>query len=289
MYHQIGPGSGDPHRDLVPQLDVEIFRAQLTYLKSHYELVSLRDLRARIADRSRGEPLPVALTFDDDLPSHSRYAAPFLEEAGAPGTFFLTGASLHGKRSFWWQDLQSVANRGGSVWRELVRGLEEMGVTASSASLRSLARVIEAMEPEDRERVGERIRAVAGPTPAEGQLSTDEIARIASSGFEIGFHTLRHHNLQTVRSERLTEALTDGLQEIQALTGYRPISIAYPHCRADARVTDAARGAGFELGLICGGGAVALEDDPLLVDRVDGWSKSVGALTFRLARAAARN
>jgi peptidoglycan/xylan/chitin deacetylase (PgdA/CDA1 family) len=116
-------------------------------------------------------------------------------------------------------------------------------------------------------------------------LSPDEIKRIAKSGFEIGFHTLRHHNLQTLSVSQLEEALTDGLDDIEDLTRQRPTSIAYPHCRADRRIADAARKAGFELGLICGGRAVKAEDDPLLMDRVDGWSMSIGQFTLRLTRA----
>jgi hypothetical protein len=39
------------------------------------------------------------------------------------------------------------------------------------------------------------------------------------------------------------------------------------------------------LGCVCAGGAVSHGDDPLLIDRIDGWSQSVGALALRLARA----
>ena len=53
----------------------------------------------------RGEPFPLAITFDDDLRSHVELALPILPVAGAPATFFLTGASLQGPASFWWERL----------------------------------------------------------------------------------------------------------------------------------------------------------------------------------------
>ena len=37
----------------------------------------------------------VALTFDDDLPSHAEYALPVLREVGVPAAFFLTDGHLH--------------------------------------------------------------------------------------------------------------------------------------------------------------------------------------------------
>jgi peptidoglycan/xylan/chitin deacetylase (PgdA/CDA1 family) len=212
--------------------------------------------------------------------------APLLHEAEIPGTFFLSGASLRGVSSFWWQDLQSVADRGGEAWVNLMRDVGA-GSPSPPASLRSLAQMIEAMAPPDRDRASKRIREAAGPAATDSQLSSDEIKRLARGGFEIGFHTLRHPNLQMVGDACLAHALTDGLDEIQALTGYRPTSIAYPHCRADARVGEAARAAGFHLGCVCDGGAVRQCDDPLLIDRIDGWSESVGSLALRLARTAA--
>ena len=281
MYHGIGPGSGDPGRDLVPQLDHDLFRAQLVYLTRRYEIVPLKDLRERIARRGRSDRLPVALTFDDDLKTHSLYATALLAEVGVPGTFFLSGVSLHGTRSSWWQDLQAVFDRGGEEWTELVSDLE---IDAPCTGIRSLAQAIESMAPADRDRAGERIRARAG-SATDRPLSADEIQRIASSGFEVGFHTRRHYNLMAVSDYQLRQTLTEGLDEIQALTGYRPTTIAYPHCCADRRVAEAARNAGFDLGLICGGAAVTPSDHPMLMDRIDGWSKSVGHFALRLARA----
>ena len=279
MYHEVAPGSGDPLRDLVPRLDAQLFQSQLAYLQHRYRTVPLIELHASISARRVGEPIPVSLTFDDDLPSHSRYVVPILKEAGASGTFFLTGASLRGERSFWWQDLQAVGNRGGEIWREIVRDLGGEG------GIRSVAQTIEAMRPEERDRVGERIRTVAGSAPANSQMSRGEIEQIARSGFEIGFHTLRHYNLQTVSSEQLDKALTDGLDEIKKVTGQRPTSIAYPHCRADLRIAQAARASGFKLGCVCDGRAVTATADPLLMDRINGWSVSLGHFALRLARA----
>jgi peptidoglycan/xylan/chitin deacetylase (PgdA/CDA1 family) len=212
---------------------------------------------------------------------------PLLEGAKAPATFFLTGASLRGEGSFWWHDLQRVANRGGQAWTDLLRDLDETSVwTTRTPSIHKVGRKIECMAPEERDKASERIRAAAGS--ADGQLSSGEIERIAGSGFEIGFHTLRHYNLQTIDGGRLSQALTEGVEDLQALTGHRPTLIAYPHCRADLRVAEAARAAGFEFGCICDGGPVRYDDDPLLVDRIDAWSDSIGRFALRLARAAAQ-
>ena len=287
IYHQVGPGSGDPRCDLVPQLDLGIFEAQLAYLLRRYELVPLSELLSRVTEAERGDRLPVALTFDDDLQTHAQYVAPVLEDAEIPATFFLTGASLCGYGSYWWRDLQRAADRGGREWAQLVR---EIGQTAASASrgtgLHALARAIETMPPEKHDRVRDRIRAAAGDTHADGQLTPGEIERIAAS-FEIGFHTAGHYNLQTLTDGYLKDALTDGLPQLRTVAGSRVTSIAYPHGRADRRIAMAAKEAGFELGFVSSGGPIRGGDDPLLLDRIDAWSTSIERFTRTLARAAA--
>ena len=282
MYHQIGPGLGDPAHELVPQLDLELFRAQLEHLSACYRIVQLGELQANIAARRAGDPIPVALTFDDDLPSHAQYVVPLLAEAGAPATFFLTGSTLFGEPSFWWHDLQSVADEGGLEWTELRR---ELGGGGRESSVHQVAQTIESMSPTEQDQAAERIRVAAGPAAADRRLAPAEIKGIAGAGFEIGFHTLRHRNLQTVPAKYLQQELTEGLDEIEGLIGQRPTSIAYPHCRADGRITTAARASGFELGCICDGGTVGAMDDPLMTDRMDGWSGSISQFRLKLALA----
>jgi hypothetical protein len=182
VYHQVGPGSGDPRRDLVPQLDLGIFEAQLAYLLGRYELVPLSELRRRVTDGGCGDRLPVALTFDDDLQTHSQYVAPVLEDAEIPATFFLTGASLRGEGSYWWRDLQRAADRGGNEWAQLMREISHPAVSASPVlGLHALAREIETMPPEEHDRVRDCIRAAAGSPHADGQLTPAEVEGIPAA------------------------------------------------------------------------------------------------------------
>ena len=65
-----------------------------------------------IVDR-RSERPRFALTFDDDYASHVRHVLPVLRELEVPGTFFLSGRSLHGLGPYWWEVLEAGMRRDG--------------------------------------------------------------------------------------------------------------------------------------------------------------------------------
>jgi peptidoglycan/xylan/chitin deacetylase (PgdA/CDA1 family) len=286
-YHEIAAAQGNREREIVPALGAELFRAQLEYLRRHYEVVPLQELLARIRDRAPGERIPVALTFDDDLSGHASVAAPILEEFGFPATFFLSGNCLQSASSFWWQDLQAILNRGPEEWPAVRETLAEDWPWARlDGGIYELAKTIEVLAPDQRDALSARLRELAGPEPPDDGLSTDAARGLVQRGFEVGFHTLRHYSLQTLDGADLDRAMSEGLDELEEVAGYRPTAIAYPHARADLRVAEAAQRAGFQLGVIMRGGAARLDQNPLLLDRVDAWTNSIGGFAWNLGRAA---
>ena len=94
VYHAVDERHGDPARELVPPHGIVLFEAQLRHLKAHYRLVRAEGLLSAVETRRRGERFPIAITFDDDLASHTRLAAPILSRLDVPATFFLCGACL---------------------------------------------------------------------------------------------------------------------------------------------------------------------------------------------------
>jgi peptidoglycan/xylan/chitin deacetylase (PgdA/CDA1 family) len=150
-----------------------------------------------------------------------------------------------------------------------------------------LARTVEGLPPEELDAVATRIREFAGGSPCDRGLDAAEIAGLARNGFSIGFHTRDHQALTTLDDAALHRALAEGVDELEAVAGRPLTAIAYPYCRADLRVADAAMRSGFELGVTCNQRPVGAHDHPLLIDRVDGWSPSLGNFALALAWAAA--
>src|SRR5688572_17221441 len=106
VYHRLGtPVAGGC--EIVPSVPVETFRAQLRALREVVDLVTLDELLAQRSPQTAGRNRPaVAVTLDDDLPSHIEHALPVLRELGVPAAFFLSGRALHGVGAYWFQQLE---------------------------------------------------------------------------------------------------------------------------------------------------------------------------------------
>jgi peptidoglycan/xylan/chitin deacetylase (PgdA/CDA1 family) len=287
LYHRLAAHSRRGELELTPPIPAETFEAQLHFLKSQYRLVPTSELPQSVAARERGAPFPVALTFDDDLQSHVRIAAPILHKLGLPAAFFLCGASLHAPFAFWWERLQSAAER--KLLELLPPPLEDRrrGRIRSARSLRRLAEQCEELEPAEQDALAERLRELLGPDPPNAGIRADEVRELVEEGFEIGFHTLRHQRLPPLNAPSLAEALREGRPALEAAAGLPVTMIAYPHGRADERVAAAARDAGFVLGFTGRAEAVAPASDPLLLGRVEA-PHSRGGLALELALALRR-
>ena len=285
VHHEVAEEQGVPGRDVVPAQSKSIFEGQLEHLRRHYEVVPLGELIARAEARTGGDRVPVALTFDDDLSSHESLVAPLLEQFGFPATFFLNANTLQGPSPFWWQDLQAIADRGPAEWDRMQRELaKDWPWAALNGGVTQLANTIEATPPDQRDAVSARLRELAGSEIHDVGLPPAAVKNLTGAGFEIGVHTLRHYSLPTLDSKRLDEAMTEGVDALEQVVGYRPTAIGYPHGKADLRVAEAASRTGFELGAICAHGPAHPDQHPLLIDRITGWTDSVASFAWALSR-----
>jgi peptidoglycan/xylan/chitin deacetylase (PgdA/CDA1 family) len=285
LHHEIAPQHGDDGNELVPALGEDIFRAQLEHLGRHYEVVPLTELLERARNRRAGQPVPAAITFDDDLSRHLSVAAPLLVQFGFPATFFLCGNSLQEPASFWWQDLQLILDRGAEAKDELHRELADTWAWAKlNGNITDLTDTIEASPPDQRDAIAAILRRLAGPQRLDDGLSADEVRKLADRGFEIGFHTRHHYALQTLAPDTLEQEMREGLDDLEAASGRRPTSIAYPYAKADLRIAEAAQRAGFELGVVGKSIVATPEHHPMLIPRVVAFADSIGMFVWSLGR-----
>lgn len=286
-YHGLAERTGDPECELVPAHGSALFEAQIQYLRSHFRLVSASHLVDAASTRRRGERFPVALTFDDDLPSHSNLAMPILRRLGAPATFFLCGASLDGPHRFWWERVQCAFDRGeGAGVRDIV-GRHSTGEATQDASvtIHQLAALVERLPPIDQDAVSAELEALVGPDPADAGMRAADVIRLSGAGFEIGFHTLRHRQLPSLDDAELARAMREGRDRLSSVAARELPAVAYPHGKAGPRVAAAAREAGFDLGFTTSWTPVAPEAEPLLLGRVDAPLDSAGELARRVVSA----
>jgi peptidoglycan/xylan/chitin deacetylase (PgdA/CDA1 family) len=231
-----------------------------------------------VAARRRGQRIPIAITFDDDLACHVTQSAPLLRRAGLTATFFLTGASLSGPFAFWWERLQAVADG------DLAHARAILGAPAGRGDIHALGLEVQSMQPAERDAVADRLAEALGPDLDDAGLRASQVRALVDAGFEIGFHTRHHDFLPNLEDDALAAALSDGRSELEEVVG-RPLdAFAYPYGGVDARVAEAARDAGFNYAFTCRPEAVGRGTDPLLIGRVEEVFDSTGRFALRLLR-----
>lgn len=89
--------------------DVAFIRKVLRHLRlNKYELLSLRELFARVANGGQLFRRSVAFTVDDGYFDHAQVAAPIFAEFDCPVTTFVTTGFLDQQLWFWWDQIEFV-------------------------------------------------------------------------------------------------------------------------------------------------------------------------------------
>lgn len=284
VYHRIGEPPGDRRYEIVPALGLEAFEEQLKTLRGRYRVVPASELPRAVQTRRRGERFPVALTFDDDLTSHARIAAPVLKRLSLPATFFLNGAfGSDATSAFWWEGLQRAVDEQ-ALSPAALPEIDPADVTAAlerrPGAIRRLAATVEHAEPARRAAIAERLRE-AGRPGLDREFGPADVRSLTADRFEIGFHTLEHALLLLLDDAEVRRALTEGRDELAGEVG-RPVTVlAYPHGKTDDRIGAAAREAGYALAYGGSGRALRPDDDEMSLPR---WEPPfTGGAEFQLA------
>lgn len=277
VMHAVAPAAGDPDREIEPALDTARLDAFARYLSRRYALVRAAELPAATRSRAPGERIPVALTFDDDLPSHAEHAAPVLARHGAVATAFLCGA----EEPFWWQLLQTAIDTAAIQPDSLAPvppGLVGAALERRPRAVKDLARHIEELEPGERRELAARLRGVVDEAPRV--LGADGAASLAAAGWELGFHTAGHDLLTALDDAALGVAVAPR----PLGGGINPRTLAYPHGKATEREAAAARRAGYVAAYTGSPGVVSEVSDDHLTGRLQPDTGTLGRFALDLAR-----
>ena len=236
VYHRLGPPVADGC-EVVPSVPVELFRAHLQALGDVADLVTLDALLALDGHRlaAEGSRPAIAVTFDDDLPSHTAHALPLLRELGVRAAFFLSGRALHGLGPYWFQQLETLLVAHGEA--RVAALLERPGVQTATG----LAR--ECQQNADLRRC---IVDLAADLAEPAILQRDDLTALTAAGMTVGFHTVDHGMLPDMDDVVLEATVSSGRQQLAVGAGAAVRHFAYPYGNADARTAAVVRRAGFD-------------------------------------------
>jgi peptidoglycan/xylan/chitin deacetylase (PgdA/CDA1 family) len=229
MYHRVAALDDDPYGLAVHPTR---FAEQMEHLQSLGRVVPLADVP------TGGRATSIAITFDDGYVDNVTTAAPVLEAAGLPATYFITTGTLGGQ-TFWWDRLAvpfrgehpmpdgiTVCLGGRELW------LATQDTAARETSLRFLHRRLRPLPPDELQEVVDDLlkRLAAPPPPPDSDTMT--VAQLrqlgAQSHAQIGAHTRTHLQLAGQDPALQRDEVIGSVEQLRELLG-RPVStFAFP-------------------------------------------------------------
>lgn len=99
LYHRVISLDPDLHMLAV---NPDNFYQQIKYLKSNYNIISLKESFNSITKPS------IVITFDDGYADNFNNALPILEDLQVPATIFVSTETIDTSREFWWDELERL-------------------------------------------------------------------------------------------------------------------------------------------------------------------------------------
>jgi len=238
LYHGVPrvPSNGEVH--------ARVLEDHVRFLTNRFEVVGIE----RDSPRKRLEKQRVVLTFDDGFRNNAEVAAPILRRYKAPAVFFVCSRHAEEKNFLWvsyidalarfyrWPDLRFRGERFDMRWArrrdsvERIRSILRKELPHPSGAYMAIREEL----PELNEFVTDQCfrDRYAGMT-AE-QLGE----RAANPLFEIGSHTADHPFLEDCTDAEMNAQIASNLAFIEAATGEKCRTIAYPSGSYDQRVLE---------------------------------------------------
>jgi peptidoglycan/xylan/chitin deacetylase (PgdA/CDA1 family) len=224
-------------RALAPTQEVtldDLRRFLEAMLRAGYTAASAQRLR----ESPSREAKHLLLTFDDGYYNNC-WVLPVLEEFHAPAMFFISTSHVLLRKSFWWD---AVAR---CLWRQ---GRSRTEIDATLRHLKTLP--ARAIEKRLQQNLGADALAPVGD--ADRPFDEAELRDFARARWvTLGNHTARHTILTRCSPAEAQEAMRQGKDQLEAMTGCRTDAIAYPNGDFSAAVLEGARATGHELGFTC--------------------------------------
>jgi peptidoglycan/xylan/chitin deacetylase (PgdA/CDA1 family) len=286
-YHGVVPSDHSIHSIHESFLDgnlvqPKVFRQQLQFLKSHYNVIHPEDFRGWI---EQGKQLParsVLLTCDDGLLNVLTEMVPILRSEDVSCLFFVTSSSCSNHPGMlWYEELYLLMRNRPLTTTDLQLAEEEAAESHSPENFQTQwwnrVRRASRLDAEARAEWMERVRNHCGliqqsiPEQRWRLMNIAELKQLAEHGMSIGAHTRTHPILSLCSEDEARREILESKSGIEQVLG-RPVwAFAYPFGNSATmgeREVRLAREAGFSAGFLNVERWEAEKQDPLALARM---------------------
>ena len=270
MLHRIGPKEPD-RLPCLDELRVDVDRLQrfVDAKRADYSFVTLDEVYERICHPTQQVRPFICFTLDDGYRDNLTEGLPFFEQNEIPFAVFLTTGFIHRHPAFNYPFLME----------RIVHDHDELSVDGQKYICQTV---------EQKNAVFVQLKNKVLDLPYEGfepafealfanyasdvmredlTMDWDEVQQLAASPLcTIGSHTVTHCRLSNVPMDKLAYELGESKRQIEERLGKSCDYVSYPYgwtTDVNAEVFDAARQAGYKMGLVSHGGSIRKNDADL--------------------------
>jgi len=286
-YHQV-LGAKDPLRPDEP--DSEEFQCDVEVIRQTFNVLKLPDavdllVAGKLPERA------ACITFDDGYTNNYEIAAPILERAGVPATFFVATRAI--EDGVMWNDLiiDAIAKTGRHCLLNVIPDAETIRtneIDVYDLVLEVIARM--KYQPlELRQQLSVQFyEENTGCTAPRLMMDANMVVKLNSAGFDIGGHTINHPILQELTADDANAEIAGCRDWLVDKTGKRPRSFAYPNGIPgrdfSGRDQELVEAAGFDLAVTTQWALARPDSGRYIIPRVGPWWRQGRSLSSGLAR-----
>jgi peptidoglycan/xylan/chitin deacetylase (PgdA/CDA1 family) len=297
MYHRIADLTADPQRLAVTPRH---FSEHLDVIRARYRPVRLGELAAALEVR-RVPRRAVIVTMDDGYADNLSHACPLLERHEVPATIFVTSGYVGSGRQFWWDELERLVLRPGTLPTRLQFSLggqlrsydvdivhydpdhharhrawhveSAKDPTSRHRLYRTLYEDLHDLPAEAREIALGELRTCIGESgladSADRPLRVDELLQLGRSPvIDIGAHGVTHAALSRLPPAAQQREIEEGRRQLEHILDRPVTTFGYPHGSATRETVQLVRQAGFRCAGASESGAVTRHSDRYRLPRM---------------------
>ena len=262
------------HLEITPDfLDAAILRLK----RDGYRFIALDALPAHLAS---GDDRPVALfTLDDGYRNNLDHAAPVFARHGVPFTVFVAGGFIDRSHTLWWETLADLLEGQTSLPFDFGGGIETVPCASHLQKQAAFERVAAFIHRADEAEAITQLNTVAASCGIDAggiatglTLDEDGLRRLVENPLaSLGGHTISHRALARLGNEAAREEMERSATRIEAITGSRPVSFAYPYgdrASVSPRDRELAKALGFAVAVTTDPGVLIRDADMTALPRI---------------------
>lgn len=237
MYHGITEHKYEPA--VWTQLPLDIFVDHLSFLKKHYNLISLKELVSALSNNIKLPDNAALITFDDGLKNNFTVAFPVLQKMKIPSAVYLTVDLIGTSEILWFDELFLIINGVMSSEKKITLpdGTSFSGMTPEKTwdVYFSVVNTLKRSGPQNRLNWLCYLRSQYNINRDQylgdfGLLDWNQVSEMERSGLvEFGVHTATHRILSELNAYEWEEEILKPKLYVEKQLGHGVTTFCYPN------------------------------------------------------------